>query len=69
MRRLVVRALGESAELGRHANQAAVKGQLTAQRMQLLEIELERLGALHQQGLAQHLGRHERIAIAVAADP
>ena len=37
--------------------------------MQLVEIKVTCARALHAQGLAQHLGRNERIAVAIPADP
>ena len=37
--------------------------------MQLLEIEAQRAGALPARGLTQHVGRDERVAVAIAADP
>jgi hypothetical protein len=37
--------------------------------MDLLEIEAERSFALHAQGLAQDISRHERVAVAIASDP
>src|ERR1700694_724421 len=37
--------------------------------MDLLEIEAQRSFALHAQGLAQDISRHERVAVAIASDP
>src|SRR5215211_7609594 len=37
--------------------------------MEFLQIEAERVLALQQQSLSQRVGRHEGVAIAVAADP
>src|SRR5882672_8676173 len=42
---------------------------VSSQQMQFIEIEIEHSLALHLDGLAQHLRVHERVAIAIAADP
>ncbi len=68
-RGLVRRAAHQLLELGRHADTGAIERQLAAEQMQFIEIEIEHPLALHLDGLAQHLRVHERIAVAIAADP
>ena len=69
VRRGVGRALGERAQLVGDVGEMGRDRQLRAERMQLLQIELQHAARLQPQRAAHHVGRDERIAVAVAADP
>ncbi len=69
MRGIVGRFLRQRRHLVRDADQACVERQLGAERVQLFEIECHHAFALATQRPAQRLRGHERIAIAIAADP
>ena len=69
MRTRVGRTFGQRSEFRRHVGDQRGHRQFGAQRVQLLEIEREHARRLHAQRALEHGGRHERIAVAVAADP
>ena len=69
MRRLVGRALGERAQILGHIGQMRRQRQFGAERVQFLEIKAQHAAALQLQRAAHHLRGHERVAVAVAADP
>ena len=69
MGRAIGRALRQLFEFGRDAHELCVERQLTPQKVQFVEVEVQRATALHDQRLAQHLRGHEGIAVAVAPDP
>src|SRR5437879_6314869 len=53
----------------RDRHHPAIERQFTPQSMDFVEIEAERSFALHAQRLAQYIGRHERVAVTITADP
>ena len=69
MRRLVGRALGQRAQILGDIGQMRRERQLGAKHMQFVKVETNDPAGLHLQRAAHHFGGHERIAVAVAADP
>jgi hypothetical protein len=69
VRGAVGRALGELLRLVGDADDAPVEGELAAEPVQLVEVVREGPLALELQGLREHVGGHEGVAVAVAADP
>ena len=65
----VRRLLRQRTQPVRDPDHAAIERQISAQLMQLIEVEPQHASALPPQRLAQGFGRHERIAVAIAADP
>ena len=68
-RRIVGIARDQLLKLRRYADTRAIERQFRAEQMQLVEVEIHHALALHLDRLPQHVGVHERIAVAVAADP
>ena len=69
MRALVRGALGERVQCRRGIVHERRHAELGAERVHLVEVEIERPRRLHPQRPSQDVRRHERIAVAVAADP
>ncbi len=69
MRALVRRAVGQRDQFRRDRRDEGRHRQFGSERVQLLEVILEHPRRLHAQRALQHVRRHERIAVAVAADP
>ena len=69
MRRGVGRALGERAQILRDIRKMRRERQFGAEHMQFLEIKAQHAARLHLQRAAHHFRRHERVAVAIAADP
>ena len=69
VRGVVARALGQRQQRVRGTDEALAHRQLRAQRVQLVEVVLERHGSVHRQRLVEYLGGDEGVAVAVAADP
>jgi hypothetical protein len=65
----VGRALGEREQLGGRLDHGRRARQVGAELVQLLQVPGEDPRRLHAQRAPEHLGRHERVAVAVAADP
>ena len=69
VRILVVRVPRELEQRGRRLHQSRRQRQLAAEPVHLIEVMLERDGRLRADRVRQRFRRHERIAVAVAADP
>ena len=69
VRRSVGRTLGERAQILRDIGQMRRHRQFGAEQMQFLEIEAQHAARLQLEGAAHHVRGHERVAVAVAADP
>ena len=69
MRRSIGRAPGEHLQFPGNIRKMRGERQFGAQRMQLFQIKPQHAAALHLERAAHHLGGHERVAVAIAADP
>ena len=69
MRRGVGRAPGQCTQFFGDVGKMRRQRQFGAERVQLLQIEVHHPARLQPQGAAHHVGRDERVAVAVAADP
>ena len=69
VRRGVGRALGEPAQILRDIGKMRRERQFGAEHVQFFEIKAQHAARLHLQRAAHHFRGHERIAVAVAADP
>ena len=69
MRRSVGRAPGERTQILRDIGKMRRERQFAAEDVQLLEVKAQYAATLQAQGSAHHFRRHERVAVAVAANP
>ena len=69
MRRGIGRALGERAQILRDIGKMRRERQFGAEHVQFFEIKAQHAARLQLQRPAHHFRRHERVAVAVAADP
>lgn len=69
MRRGIGRSRRQLQEFGRRLDQLLRERKLTAERMGFLQVELHNPTGMLPHGFTQNIGRNERVAVAVAANP